>query len=389
MRVAHFATDFSPQSETFIYDYVRGQDENGLEVSVLTLNRVNTTERPFPDVHVVDRPSRWDPERLIHRTASWLRNDPPRTASWPQVRRRLETRFREKRPDVVHAHFGPAGVLLAPVVNSLDIPFVVTFYGYDASSLPRKEFWQSAYRSLWPLADAITVLSEKMKETIAGLGAPRRKLSVIHLSRKLEHFSFCPPQDAIEEVLFVGRLTSKKAPVDAIRAIERANEREPSLKLHMVGDGTLREEAERYVQVNGLGQYVTFHGRVPNPEVGRWMKRSDAFLLPSKTAQDGDKEGTPTVLIEAQASGLPCVTTRHAGIPEMIPKENRDMLVKEGDVVALSKVLHELASTPVHKLRRRAERGRKKIEEEFSLESEVGKLESLYRSLDPMKEGFE
>ncbi|MCS3650107.1 glycosyltransferase involved in cell wall biosynthesis [Salinibacter ruber] len=249
------------------------------------------------------------------------------------------------------------------------------------SSLPRRTFWRTKYQELWSQADAVTVLSEEMKETVAGLGASERQLKIVHLSRDLEHFPYRHPRRSVKHVLFVGRLTPKKAPLDAIKAVEKANRRGAGLTLHMIGEGALRDGAEQYVEENQLGESVVLHGRVPNEEVGRWMREAQAFLLPSKTAPDGDREGTPTVLVEAQASGLPCVSTRHAGIPEMIPQENHDLLVEEGDVTALSEVLTGLSTSSVEDLQERANEGRRKVEEEFSLESEVGKLVSLYQSL--------
>ncbi|WP_162891484.1 glycosyltransferase family 4 protein [Salinibacter ruber] len=385
MTVVHFSIDFSLRSETFVYDYIRGQKEAGIDASVVTLNRVNADERPFPDVHVVDRPGRWNPWRLGRRLRAWRRKEPARTAAWPQVRQGMKSHLASVRPDVVHAHFGPAGVLIGPITEALGCPLVVTFYGNDASSLPRRAFWRTKYRELWSQTDAVTVLSEEMKETVAGLGAPERQLKVVHLSRDIEHFPFRLPQRPVEDVLFVGRLTPKKAPLDAIKAVEKANGRGAGLTLHMVGDGALHDKAERYVEDNQLSESVVLHGRVPNEEVGRRMQGAQAFLLPSKTAPDGDREGTPTVLVEAQASGLPCVSTRHAGIPEMIPEENHDLLVEEGDVTALSEALTGLSTSSVEDLQERVNEGRRKVEDEFSLESEVRKLLSLYRSLGSTK----
>jgi glycosyltransferase involved in cell wall biosynthesis len=110
------------------------------------------------------------------------------------------------------------------------------------------------------------------------------------------------------------------------------------------------------------------------------MQATDVFLLPSKTAPNGDREGTPTVLVEAQAVGLPCVSTRHAGIPEMIPEANHDLLTDEGDVAGLADRLVRLASRPPESLTQVAERGRKKVECEFSVSSQVAALHKLYRT---------
>lgn len=378
MRVLHFADSFSPISETFVYDYVTELERQGADNHVVTFRRKNPEVRPFPKVHVVDRPGRWHPQRLWHRALVPFGIGAARTSDWPQTRDRVERVVRRVQPDVVHAHFGPAAVLMAPVAECLDVPLVTTFYGYDISSLPTEDFWAEAYDEFWPQVDAVTVLSNEMKSRAEKLGCPAEKLTVVHLSRDLENFPFHPPSRSVESVLFVGRLVPKKAPLDAVRAVEQANARGADLTLDLLGDGPLRDEVERYVKECDLGDAVTVHGRVPNDEVSSRMRKADAFILPSRTAPNGNREGTPTVLVEAQAVGLPCVSTRHAGIPEMIPEAHYDLLVSEGDVAALTEALWTLAGRPIDDLEQMAERGRRKVEQDFSLCEEVKRLHEIY-----------
>lgn len=380
MRVLHFSKSFSPTSETFVYDYVTELERQGADNHVVTFRRKNPEERPFPKIHVVDRPSWWHPRRLWNRALVPFGVGEARTSDWPQTRERLAAFVRRVQPDVIHAHFGPAGILVSSVAESEAVPLVVTFYGFDISLLPDREFWRDQYKSLWSRMDAATVLSEEMKEAAHDLGCPREKLNVVHLSRDLEQFPFSLPSHPVRRILFVGRLVSKKAPLDAIRAVERANEQGAGLTLDMVGDGPLSERVRRYVQAHDLVDTIVLHGRQRNAEVAERMQTADAFLLPSKTAPNGNREGTPTVLVEAQATGLPCVTTRHAGIPEMIPEAHHDLVVPEGNVVALADALCTLATRPVDDLAEMAKLGRQKVEQDFNLSGEVKKLSDLYIS---------
>lgn len=378
MNVLHFCKSFSLLSETFIYDYVTELDRQGEDNHVVTFRRVNEDSRPFPKVTVVDRPSRWHPRRLWNRVLVPMGLRKKGTSFWPQIRDRLESAVRQVSPDVIHAHFGPAGVLVAPVAQRLGIPLIATFYGYDISELVEERFWRECYSRLWSRIECATVLSDEMKQAAIELGAPDEKLRVVHLSRDLKKFPFCAPCRKVRKVLFVGRLVEKKAPQDAVEALQLANEKGAELELDVVGDGALRTQVQTLVDERGVGADVTLHGRVPNERVADLMNEADAFLLPSKTAPNGDREGTPTVLVEAQAVGLPCVSTRHGGIPEMIPEANHDLLADEGDTKTLGKILHSLADRPVDNLKCIARRGRQKVEEEFSLEGEVNILRSLY-----------
>jgi colanic acid/amylovoran biosynthesis glycosyltransferase len=189
------------------------------------------------------------------------------------------------------------------------------------------------------------------------------------------------PKRKVQSVLFVGRLVPKKAPLDAVQGLKRANEWGAGLSLNFVGEGPLREELEQYVCENDLSDQVTVHGQLPNEEVATRMQAADALLLPSKTAPDGDREGTPTVLVEAQAIGFPCITTWHSGIPEMIPEDNQKFLVPEGDVEGIAEKLVYLSTLSIEELVQIARLGRQKVSQEFDLTGEAASLVDLYVEL--------
>lgn len=382
MRVLHYRQTFSKLSETFLYGTLTGLERQGVECHVLTHERRNSDDRPFTNVHQVGTPSKWHPRRLAWGLLARVGVGGTIQDSYLRERqRRFEAIGREVRPDVLHAHFGREGVVLAPVAKRLGCPLVVTFYGFDISLLPKKEKWAKAYEKLWPKTDAVTVLSEEMENAAQELGCPREKISIVHLSRELDQFAFQPPTQEVRRLLFVGRLTPKKGPLDAVRALEQANRNGADLQLDMVGYGALREEVEQYIDEHDLDEEVVLHGRVPSKRVAEYMKAADAFVLPSKTSPDGDREGTPTVLVEAQAAGLPCISTHHAGIPEMIPEENHPLLVEEGDVKGLASRFSRVASLSEKRLQAIAERGRRKVENEFSLSAQCRELRSVYRSV--------
>ena len=387
MRVPHYRQVFSKLSETFIYDRLTELERQGVDNHVVTRERTNAETRPFPSITKVDWPKKWDPWRLV--SGIRYRLDPRRNGqeSYRQEPcRRLAAVARGISADVIHAHFGREGIFIAPVAERLGIPLVVTFYGYDISSLPQKEGWREKYRALWKQVGAITVLSEEMRRRVQELGCPEEKLTVVHLSRHLDQFPFRPLASDVKTVLFVGRLTPKKAPLDALRAVQRANEIGAGLHLEVIGDGECRDETERYVDEHDLAETVTLRGYLSNEKVGARMRAADVFLLSSKTAPNGDREGTPTVLVEAQATGLPCVTTRHSGIPEMIPRANQHLLVEEGNVEGLADALCDVTESDPEELKAIARRGREKVERDFKLSKEVKTLRSTYQRLHSSRE---
>lgn len=381
LRVAHLCKAFSKRSETFIYDYVTELERQGVDNHVVAHQRVNQSERPFEKVTVVPWPSVWNPRRIWHRVLEVLGLDGGLSTSWREWWSGAEAALSRIEPDVLHAHFGRPAVKAMSIAEALGRPLVVTFYGYDISQLPRKERWRRAYQTLWREAEAIIVLSEDMKRQAVRLGAPPEDVHVVHLARDLSDFSYRPPQGAVSDWISVGRLTEKKGHLDAIRGVQKETDREGGLRLRIVGDGPQRGELEQYIRAEDLEDTVELLGSRPNAEVARLLRDADAFLLCSKTAASGDREGTPTVLIEAQAVGLPCVSTRHAGIPEMIPGANHQFLAPEGDVDAIAECIRQVRACSEAERRRVAEAGREMVETSFSLEREAQKLQSLYRKV--------
>jgi len=378
IRVVHLCKAFSKRSETFVYDYVTELERQGVDNHVVATRRVNPDERPFENVTVVPWPALWNPRRMGHRLLEELGLDGALESSWRELWPGAEEAIERIAPDVLHAHFGRPGVKAVPIAEQLDLPLVVTFYGYDISKLPRERRWREAYESIWHRAQAVVVLSEDMKEAAVRLGAPPDAVHVVHLARDLDEFSYRPPSGPVTEFISVGRLTEKKGHLDAIRAVQRRIEAGDDVRLRIVGAGPQRDELEQYVRAHGLQSSVELLGSIPNAEVARRLQNADAFLLCSKTAASGDREGTPTVLIEAQAVGLPCVSTTHAGIPEMIPESNHSFLAPEGEVDAIAERLRRLRACSGDELRRVSAAGREIIETSFSLSSEARALRKMY-----------
>lgn len=380
MRVAHVARWFSPLTETFIYDQIVELQRQGVECHVLARQRVNTRERPFPRVHETGVPHRWSPRALWERVHTRLQTSPAREPTWAHERSSAAEWLESVRPDLVHAHFGPAAGMVAPLTERMGIPLVASFYGYDASRLLREPGWLETYRSLWDGVAAVVVLSADMGERLTSAGCPPQKCKVVHLAKRLSDYRYRPPPRPIENVVSVGRLVEKKGHLDLLAAIHQLAQSGSALNLEIIGEGPLREVLEAYVRTNDLGARVKLTGALPHDRVVERLARADAFALCSKTAPNGDREGTPTVLLEAQAIGLPCISTRHAGIPETIPEESHWLLAEEGDVEGIASCLEKLRTCSVRELETIAARGRSLMEGHFDVSKEAAKLRSVYAS---------
>ena len=153
--------------------------------------------------------------------------------------------------------------------------------------------------------------------------------------------------EAPPHFLAVGRFVGKKAPHLTISAFGEMYLVEPAATLTMVGDGPLLEQARAHATSLGLQDAISFPGVLTPEEIVALMGNARAFVQHSVTAPDGDREGSPVALLEAQMAGLPVVSTRHSGIPEIVADGETGILVEERDAAGMGRAMARLAREPM------------------------------------------
>jgi len=252
--------------------------------------------------------------------------------------------------DVIHAHFGWAANDFRFLADLWRAPLVATFHAGGDVDYGRGFDMRTYYADLFQrAATLVTAVSRHTADRLEGLGCPPAKLRLLPTGVDLNEFAFRERSAARGEqvrVLSVGRLVEMKGHEYSIRAMARLRDRQPAVRLDIVGDGPLRAELEALVARLGLGGVVQLHGALPANEVRRLMAEAHLFLLASVEPREGDQEGQTLVLQEAQASGLPVVATDHGPFPEILVPDVSAMLVPERDPDALAGALSELAGRP-------------------------------------------
>ena len=152
-------------------------------------------------------------------------------------------------------------------------------------------------------------------------------------------------------------------------------------RLHIIGDGSERHRIEAAIEESGLGERVSLAGRQPYSKVLEALWDSHLLLQPSLTAADGDAEGgAPVILLDAQASGLPVVSTVHGDIPEYVLDGESGYLAPEGDVDGLAEQLRRcLFSSDIWA--RLGRSGRRHVEENYNARTQAAALEEIYDKL--------
>ncbi len=262
---------------------------------------------------------------------------------------RLSALVEQKQPfDVLHAHFGPVGKSFRFARRLWRAPLVVSFHGYDFSTWPRREGMQ-AYKALFEEVDLVTVHTDFADRCLRDLGCPPSLLRRLECGIDLTEFAFRTrptPVDRPVRLLTVARIVDKKGIEFSIRAVAQLLSEGYRLQYEIVGDGPLRGPLTKLAHELGAEKDITFTGAKDSSYVRQRMDQCDIFVLASVTAADGDTEGAPVSLLEAQACGMPVVSTRHAGIPEIVADGVSGLLVPERDVSALAGALRRLIDNP-------------------------------------------
>ena len=239
--------------------------------------------------------------------------------------------------DVLHAHFGPVGESFRFARALWQAPLVVSFHGFDFSTLPRQQ-GPRIYDKLFAAADLVTVNSDFTRSRVARLGCPEDKLRRLPVGLDLEAFPFQGRARRAGEpvrVLTVARLVEIKGHEFAIRAVARTRQRHPELRYDIVGDGPLRKQLDALVEELELENTVTLHGALDGAFIQDLMTGAHLAVQASVNVE-GDQEGQGLFLQEAQACGLPVLATQHGALAEGLVPEQSGFLVPERDVEALA-----------------------------------------------------
>ena len=194
----------------------------------------------------------------------------------------------------------------------------------------------------------------------------------------------CHPRELEDEVRFLicAGFREKKGIPYALRALARALDARPfPFGLTLIGDGEDRPAIEALVDELGLRDQVTFRGMLPHAQVLEELARSHILLQTSVTASNGDSEGgAPVILLDAQASGMPVVSTLHADIPSYVRDGESGYLAPEKDVDGLADCILRLVEEPA-RWGDMGRAGRRHVEENYSAQVQAAELETIYDGL--------
>lgn len=248
-----------------------------------------------------------------------------------RLQRRTVALLRERKVQVLLAEYGNMGETMVDICRAAGVPLVAHFHGYDAHRY-NEALEAGNYARLFAQAKAVVAVSRSMERRLLDLGAPREKVFYNCYGIDVERFKEGAPRDAPPHFLAVGRFVDKKAPILTLLAFSKVVAHRPKARLTMVGHGPLWEACYQLVAALGLQDNVELGGIQSQERIAELLRGSRAFVQHSVVTGDGDSEGTPLAVLEAMATGIPVVATRHAGIADVVAHEQRGLLCAERDV---------------------------------------------------------
>ncbi|MGH2531376.1 MAG: glycosyltransferase [Thermomicrobiales bacterium] len=398
-RIAYVLKMYPRFSETFILSEILELERQGVDLCIYSLKKPDDgrfhaalsrvrapvaylPESPFLAIRSVLAANRevfrWNRRRYLRLLASSIKR-----RRWGAVKRFLQagclaSRLRAEGITHIHAHFATSATSVAVWLHRLTgLPYSFTAHAKDIFSDGVDP--QGLMRKL-RAADFVVTVSDFNRAYLRELAGPEHGPRVMRVYNGLDLTQFSPNgtrRDDLPLILAVGRLVEKKGFDDLVRACVYLRDAGLFFRCMIVGKGPEEARLRRLIMDLGVNGQVELVGPLPREALIELYPRASVFAAPCVVGNDGNRDGLPTVLIEAMALGVPVVATPVTGIPELVDDGRTGILVPERDPAALATAIEKLLADPL-RAGELAAAGRTRIEEAFDLRANVRLLRALF-----------
>ncbi len=336
--VASYCTTFLKSEMLHIYRQVTALQE--VQTFVMTKKLQNQDRFPFDDIELIPKP-RINPFR--HGWLKFVERRPPIVyrGEYQALSKLLERRG----ADLMHIYFGHTGVHLLPFIECWRRPCVVSFHGADVMLKAANPDYAMKLARVFQAAPLILARSRSLERRLITLGCPPEKIRINRTGVPLQQFPMVrrtAPKNGEWRFLQACRLIPKKGLTTCLRAFAIFQNENPRAELFIAGKGPLQPTLEALAAELGISQSVHFTGFLSQADLLALYHRCHIFLHPSEMPADENQEGIPNSVLEAMATGMPVLATRHGGIPEAVESGRCGALVGERDFAALAAEMKEV-----------------------------------------------
>ncbi|GAB4554343.1 MAG: glycosyltransferase family 4 protein [Pleurocapsa sp.] len=278
----------------------------------------------------------------------------------------------------LHAHFGSVATSVARLAaHFADVPYTFTAHAKDI--FHDSVILEDMTRKIGDSAGVVTVSDYNRRYLQQVYGDVANSVRRIYNGLDLSQFTYASPQQRPPLILTVGRLVEKKGLPILIDACALLREWGCEFQCQIVGVGELTASLTAQIASLGLSETVSLVGARPQNEVFELMQQAAVFAAPYIIGKDGNRDGLPTVLLEAMALGTPCVGTDVTGIPELIRHQETGLIVSQNNAKALAQALQKMLQNPALRVKFASE-ARKLMESEFDIHTNAAALRKLFQS---------
>lgn len=401
MKIGYVLKRFPRLSETFVLNEILELERQGHQIEVFSLLRPPSEDRHAMlgemKAHITYLPSTsvlskvglgtgldWQPVTLAELAAEGAGSNEPifsgKTASDIATLHikaaALAILARSRGVTNLHAHFGSDAATVALLAGRMcGLPFSFTAHARDIYHTYTTMAQDNAMRrAKIDEAAFVATVSEYNRRHLCRV-APASVHQIKRLYNGIDLSRFTPRSEARRKglIIAVGRLVEKKGFGDLLSACEILRRTDLEFHCRIIGDGPLRETLESRIAALGIDDHVEIVGPQPQEKLLDMMREASLAVLPCIVSESGDRDGLPTVLLEAMALGLPVVTTTVSGGPEIVVHGETGLLVEPSDPIGLAASLEALLASP-ESMWRMGMAGRQRAEKLFSLNRNVAVL---------------
>lgn len=388
MKILHYMNQFSPTSQTFIYDLITGLEKRECtENYILTHKRLLENERPANNLTVVPRKKQNLLKRVCYRiikgkqAGNFFKKVPKKPGAFDN----LIPHIVSIRPDIIHSHFSYNGVNINRILNArqTDYPQIISCHGYDILTAPAQNpFYRTCLLKTGEQNNVyFTASSLFLKNKMIEFGLPAEKIALIPCYPHAKFFKSkrkAPfKKGDIFSILNVARLERVKGQTFLLKAFKRVLNNYSNARLTLVGSGSLEATLKKEAIFLGIENKTTFIGSAVHEKVPEILCAHDVFIQPSIIDDYGAAENSPVATREALAAGCPVIASNIGGIPEifkegtgyLVEKKNSDQLAEK--IIYLIDNEKEMACL--------GENAKRYALQNFSQEDQIDALIKLYK----------
>ncbi|HEX2729066.1 MAG TPA: glycosyltransferase family 4 protein [Rubrobacteraceae bacterium] len=393
MKVGYVLKRYPRYSETFVVNEILAHEAAGMEVEIFSL--LHPEDGHFQDdISRVRAPVTYLPAKGLKAHDFWTalsENGDDAPGLWSSLKdaRNEDVRYvyqavllarevHRREISHLHAHFATASTTVARLAARFaNVPYTFTAHAKDI--FHESVVAEDLRRKLTDAAGVVTVSDYNLEYLRDAYGPAAERVRRIYNGLDLERFPYHPPRERPPLVVAVGRLVEKKGFADLVSACAALRDGGLEFECRIIGLGDQEAELRDLVSHLGLDGQVELLGPRPQREMMEHVREASVFAAPCVVGADGNRDGLPTVLLEAMALGTPCVSTDVTGIPEVLRHEETGLMVPQHDPVSLAAAIERVIRDPGLRARL-AERARELIEADFDVHENAARLRQVFWS---------